>query len=177
MRKLKLAMVLPIILFAVAALLLQFAGPRDFYVSTPRLICWGLNAPALLFRTLNPIGWGPTFGWLPRSVLGFDTDDLFFLAGVIFVWYFVGRAIDRQGGSKPKARPRTATALIVHTLLLAVGGLLFYLGLRDFQDPTFGNLGHRPYRGILTFLWSGNLIFLSGRALVRVTRRGLARSV
>jgi len=172
MRKLRLALVLPITQFVIATILLKW-GDRTvppgkvMYVHTARLICWGLNAPALLFRFLNPIGWGPMWDGLPRSILGFDTDDLFFLLGVIVVWYFVGRALDRRPASE-KVAPRgtvTVATLMVCFVVLALGGLLSFAGVHDLVHPSSNNPYH-SVRGLLTLIWSVSLIFLSVRWLL-----------
>lgn len=175
MHKLKLALVLPIIQLAIAATLLQWGYrapvPRgsELYVPTVRLICRGLNAPALLFRMLNPIGLGPAFDWVPRSMLGFDTDDLFFLVGVIIVWCLVGRALDQRRTSTTAARSRMATVLIMCLLLMAVGGLLLWLALHDLQHPGYENLDP-PVGAFLTLMWSASLVVLSGKGLLRAIR-------
>jgi hypothetical protein len=177
MQKLRLALVLPIIQFVVAAILLQSGDPHvPMYVPTARLICWGLSAPALLFRALNPIGWGPTFERLPRSIVGVDTDDLFFLAGVIVVWYIAGRALDQRRTSKTAGRSGILTTSIVYPLLLVLGGVLLFGGLYDLEHPSSNNPDH-PVRGLLTLMWSVSLIFLSGRGLVRAIRHAFRGSV
>lgn len=169
MRKLKMAFVLPMFQVVLAAILLRWAGPADFYVPTSKLICWGLNAPALLFRV--QAGWGPISAWVPGSILGVDTSDLFFLVGVTVVWYLVGRALDRRGVPQTEGRHAMVVNVAAHCCLLMLGGFLFYAGLQDFWNPNYGGFGIRPERGILMFLWSGSLIFLSGRTLVQATRR------
>ena len=159
MRKLKLAVALPVVQAILAATLLYVAGPlRGPPVATARLICMGLNAPAVFFSFL---GLG--------TVFGIDGSDLSFLVGVIVVWYLVGRALDRRWVPRTIEESVMVPA-VARGFLLAMGGLLLYIGLFDFQDPTFDNLSHRPERGILTVLWSCSLIFLSGRALVRMIR-------
>jgi len=141
------------------------------YVPTARLICRGLNAPAVLFNVLDPIEWGVAPSWLPHSVFGFDTGDLFFLAGVIVIWYLVGRALDQRRALTAAGRRQVVTALIVYSLLLALGGLLLFAGLQDFRPPQFSNLDYRPERAILTLIWAAGLIFVSGRGLVGMVRR------
>jgi len=106
-QKPKLAVVLPAVQFVFAAILLQWSYrtpiPRgtELYVPTSRLICRGLNAPALLFSEVDyyfvQSEAAPT--WTARPILGFYADDLFFLLGVIVVWYFAGRALDLRATS------------------------------------------------------------------------------
>ena len=164
----KLAVVLPFVQFAVAAILLR---------SGYRQICYGLSAPALLFKFLDPVGWGPTFRRLPQSVLGFDTDDCFFLIGVIVVWYFVGRVLDGRRKSKTSRAHGRGTVLIVFPLLLVLGGLLFPFGLLELIGPQhFRNAGHLHESGLLTLTWSVSLIFVSVRGLLRAIRLGLSNA-
>jgi len=107
LHKLRWTWALPITQSLVAASLLQWGysvpAPRgsELYVPTARLICRGLNAPALIFRMFDPIRYGPEFDWIPRSTLGFDSDDLFFLVGVIVVWYIAGRSLDGVALERP----------------------------------------------------------------------------
>jgi hypothetical protein len=174
MRKLKLAGVLPIMQFVIAASLLQYgyrasvAHGTEFYVPTARLICLGLNAPAMLFMHLNPTSWGEAFDFLPRSVLGFDTDDLFFLLGVVVVWYFVGRAVDQRQFSRTAGKRRIMAPLTACPLLLALGGLLFHWGQQNLKNP-YDN-PDPPFGAVLMLAWAVSLIFFSGRWLVRTIR-------
>jgi hypothetical protein len=171
----KLALVLPIVQFAIAAPLLYLAGANRSPVPTTRLVCSGLNAPAVLFAKLIAAA-GVALKWLPGLVYlpGLDYDveisDIFILVGVILVWFLVGRSIDRQRGPNPEVKSRTATALLWYTFLFATGGLLFFVGLLDFQQPNFDNLSHRLYRGILTLLWAVSLIFIASKGLTRTIR-------
>jgi hypothetical protein len=175
MRRFRLALVLPVIQFVIAAILLQWGYrtpvPRgsELYVPTVRLICRGLNAPALLFRFLNPISRGPEFDWIPRSVIGFDTDDIFFLFGVIIVWYIAGRALDQRGTSTTAERSGIAVVLVPGILLLALGVLLSLVGLHDLGPSRPNNPGP-PIGAVLTLMWSVTLICLSGRRLVQAIR-------
>jgi len=172
MHKLRLAIVLPIIQVVIAAILLRLGKrpPVAMFVPTAQRINWGLNAPALLFRAVPVFvaGREPASTWPSRSVLGFDVSDLFFLVGVIVVWFLVGRALDRRRTSKTAGGHRSATALVAHPLLLALAGLLFYLGLlerRSYLDLV---------RTLLMWIWSASLIFVSIRGLVRVLRHPTA---
>jgi hypothetical protein len=175
MRKLRFTWFLPAIQFVIATILLQwgYRAPvsrgSEMYVPTGQLICKGLNAPALLFRFLDPIPWGPKFDWIPRSILGFYTDDLFFLAGVIVVWYIVGRALDHRRTSRRARQSSVAIALVRCSLLLALGVILFFAGLRDL-GPRRSNNPAPPVGAILTLVWSIALIFGSGRRLVASIR-------
>ena len=172
MRKIKLAAILPATQLAFAAALLRIADRVDIpygtelYVPTARLICMGLNAPALLFRFLDPIMWGPRFAVLPSSLLGFDTHDLFFLIGVTVVWCVVGRALDRRGTLESALEGRSIGAVLVQLLLLALGVLLFMAGVHDLEHPASNN-PNQPIRAFLTFVWSVSLVWVSGLAILR----------
>lgn len=172
MRKLKLAFILPIIQFFLAAILVQlsYRAPRppgaEYYVPTVWLICRGLNAPAQLLSALVPITWGPASEWLPNPVLGFYKGDVFFLVGVIVVWYLVGRVLDRRRTQETPGRRRTFTALVAHPLLLATGGLLFFSGLHNLGTNRL-NYPDPPWDAYLTLTWSVTLFFFPGRGLAK----------
>ena len=144
------------------------------YVPTPRLICFGLNAPALLFKFLDPFSWGLEWDRLPRSLLGFDMMDLCFLLGVVVVWYLVGMALDRwRTACAPKRRGLFVT-IALYVPLLALAVLLLYLGLHDLGPQQPENFDP-PVGAYLTLLWSVALTLLSGKAfllLIRPTFRG-----
>jgi len=169
MRKMRLALVLPIIHFVAAATLLQWAyrvpvpHGSGFYVPTVRLICEGLNAPALPFKALA------VFSPNASSVHGLPTPDVVFLVGVLLVWCIVGRALDQRWESQAAAQPTTAIALFAYALLLILSGILLFLGLYGL-GPGRPNVADPPVRAFLTLMWSGGLIFLSGRGLVRAIR-------
>lgn len=172
MRKMKLSLVLPVSQALIAAALLKIGDSvqpphgAEFYVPTLRLICMGVNAPALLFRFLDPISHGPEFGWFPRSVLGIDTNDFFFLIGVFVLWYFVGRAFDKRSVPLDPRRHSRASRLIVFSLILALGILLSGVGLWDVAHP----LPNGPVRAILTLVWAVGLICTSIGGIVLTFR-------
>jgi len=167
MHKLRLALVLPVVQCIGAAFLLRW-GYNDRIYDTPpaHLICRGLNAPALLFRFMNPIALGEKYDWLPRSMLGFDTSDLFFLVGVVVVWYLVGHALDHRQTVTGAKRRSLATALIVNVVLIVLG-VLFLLGA---QYAFARQLVYYPYshiRAVLLLAWGLGLTFFSIRGLIR----------
>ena len=176
MPKLKFATVLPISQFVIAVILLQLGDPRLSYVHTARLVCWGLNAPAMVSRGLGLLcgRWG--LPCLTGPIAGFYTDDLFFLAGVVVVWYLVGRALDQRRTSQTVREVGRAMTLIACSLLLALGGLLLLLGLDYLRNPRF-NSPNYPVVAVPMLMWSPSLIFLSGRGLVRAIRHALRVSV
>lgn len=186
MRKLRLAIVLPIIQVVVASLLLLWADraaipPPNFSVAW--LLCRSLNAPVMLLMILFGGNWNfvPQIPFVGRA---------FFLITVGFVWYLVGRALDRRG-AKPAREPRIVTVLAVRSLVLVTGLLLLFIGWRELSDKIFPSVSAfltfmrmagftLPILGLigtfLTLAWSVSLIFLSGRTFVRLIRRRVARS-
>ena len=182
MHKLKLAVALPCIQFALATALLYFEGPSGVPRPIAKLVCDGLTAPAYLLAKLIYLSLDAALdviqigsAWRTRVIYGFSLEDIFFLAGVIVVWWLVGRAIDRRAFPKPESRSRTA--LTWHALLLALGGLLFYASLNDYMYPIFFSIPRLSYRGILTFVWACSLIYISGRGLARAIRPSSRESV
>jgi hypothetical protein len=156
-RRLRWAIVLPLVQFVVAAII-QLSPSWSPW----RDICSGMNAPALLFRAVPLIlaEWRPESPWLSWSILGVYVSDFFFMLGVIVVWLLVGRALDQGRTSRTSRSRGFAAALIVHPLLLVLGGFLSYVGF--YLDDLV--------RTLLTWLWSVSLIFVSVRGLVAAIR-------
>jgi hypothetical protein len=185
MRKLKLAIVLPIIQVLVASILLLWADraailPPNFSVAW--LLCRSLNAPVMLLMSLFGGNWYfvPEIPFVGRGL---------FLMSVAALWYLVGRALDRRGAT-PAREPRLITVLAVQSLVLVAGVLLLLIAWRDVSYPetSFRGafldvvriVGATPVLGLigtfLTLAWSVSLIFLAGRTIVRLIRRGVAGS-
>src|SRR5262249_54091212 len=141
MSRLKWAVILPAVQVAIAAIVFQWdyriVPPRgtEYWVSEPRLIvARGLDAPALLMRPLASI-LGPTEtkpGWISLEVLGFYSDDFFFLLGVAITWALAGRRLDRRNLPQAKGKKATAVALVISVLLVGMAVLLFFLAKHDF---------------------------------------------
>ena len=101
MRKLKLAIILPIIQVLVAVVLLLQAdrthgpGGLDYHYFPPAwLICKGLNAPAMLLL----VPFGGTWYFVPQIPI---VGRSLFLISVMIVWYFVGRWPGKSGARAP----------------------------------------------------------------------------
>jgi hypothetical protein len=162
MRTVKFALVLPVVQAIGAVVLLHIAGPlQGPPLPTARVICWGLSAPALLFRALTRLTRG--------RLLGFQPDDVFFLLGVVVVWYFVGRTFDRRPAHRSVSARGIVTALIACSILVTVGGLLLLTGWQGLH-PRLGVLPINPYPAVFMLIWAGGLFFLSGRAIVKTVR-------
>lgn len=177
MRKLRWAWVLPLIQFVTATILLRWGyrapGPRgaEYYVPIGHRICWGLNAPAVSFRILGSylIRSKQPSGSVILRDFGFGADDLLFLAGVVIVWYLVGRALDGQRTSRTSGGHGIALALMARLLLLALGCLFLFV--------VFERYNHLDHAGaFLTATWSVSLIVLSGRWFVRLGFQSLRGS-
>jgi len=165
MRKLKLAVVLPIIQVLVAIVLLLRAertpvpaGLDYYYHPRAWLICKGLNAPAMLL--LIPFG-GTWYFVPPIPIVG----RALFLISVAIVWYFVGRLLDRRRAPIRAREHRIPTTLLLQFLLLVAGGILFDGGLNELKAPITTGAG-----AVLTFVWAVSLIFFSSTSLLRALR-------
>ena len=172
MRKLKLRWILPLLQVALALFLLVPSGVPEKPAPISRSICLGLSAPAMFFIYAYPTLWGESFDFLPRSIGGRDTRDLFLLVGIAVVWYLVGRAIDRRLSRDRKtgrsARPRRLSQV----LLLAMGIYLLLIAVNELLYPRFGG----PYLAIPTLVWSGTFITISGWGLMKPMLQKLQRT-
>jgi hypothetical protein len=107
---------------------------------------------------------GPTEtspGWIPREVLGFYSDDFFFLIGVAITWTLVGR---RLGG-----RVSIGVGIVKSVLLAGIGVLLFFLARHDFLFRLNSGPNISPF---LALAWSISLVYLAVRGLVRLRQAG-----
>jgi hypothetical protein len=140
MRKLGLRFILPAAQLALALILLYWgnhtkAPPHSDTPFTPSvtLICFGINAPALLLLALGAWIGTPRMDKAPVMLSGFGLDEWFFFAGVILCWYLVGLWLDSR------AFPRVKTdKLRVKNLVLSLGACSrsCSLPIDDFFDRT-----------------------------------------
>ncbi len=181
MPRLKLALVLPIVQVGITAILTQWAdrvswillgssrapGPLvhlHLFVIELRVIWRGVNAPAF------PLG---QLVWVLPSyrILGFGVDDLFYLVGVLILWYLIGRKLDRRRIVIPAAESRTTITKILSLLFtLALGMYLFVLSLVNFHEQfSFAREYYTRFDGLavcgLFLIWSLILIISSGLKL------------
>jgi hypothetical protein len=172
MRKIKLAIVLPVFQLLLAAGLLEaaYVGRPAFpphgdelYVPTLRLICLGINAPAWVLTIL--------LSGLPlRNVelFGLYTSDFEFLAFVAVVWFFVGKALDARATPRRPKPPRTPGRIVSRASLVVLGLVLFVMALSSLRSPArYNNVSGNILEGILSLSWSLLLIVFSGRQLWR----------
>ena len=172
MPKLTFRVILPLMQLAIAVGLLrasEVAPVPQFYVPTARLICWGLNAPAvLLSRAFDPHTWGLTWDWLPNFVFGVDRGDLLFLMGVGAVWYLIGCKADRGRHLEDLTRV-TVRGVLANFAVLAIGSLLGIWGWHLLGYPLANN-PNEAIMAALTFAWSAGLVVVGARGLIHAIR-------
>jgi len=184
MRKLRLALILPILQLLIALALWPYpmGSPKGLVASAPtiRTICLGMDAPALLFPAAVVNRW-PVIRWLPLKPYGlFFTDELAFLFGVILLWGIVGLMLDQLKSATKSLHGRISIAnlLINVTLNLALiyGGIRLFVAGLDwvFPIPQWGNrLGY--FLGSIPLMaWAFALIIFPGLTLVKTIRRKYA---
>jgi hypothetical protein len=179
--RLKLALVLPVVQVGITAILTQWAdrvswillgssrapGPLvhlHLFVIELKMIWRGINAPAF------PLG---QLAWVLPSypIFGFGVDDLFYLVGVLILWYLVGRKLDRRRIGIAAAESRTTTTKILFALpMMALGMYLFVLTIVSFhKEFSFAREYYIRLYGLavcsLFLLWSLILITSSGLKL------------
>jgi hypothetical protein len=179
-RKLRLAVALPVTQLIIAAILLSWGhrlksglGPHPaiFYVPTVTLVCYGISAPALLLRAaLLPLS------QIRFSVASLDAADLLFLSGVVVVWYFVGKAVDRRIHGL-HSRPATVPDVVGNLLAVVVSIILFALAVAGFGSGVLENPFGSTVEAILSMLWSLILIVWSGANIFEVWRHRRVGSV
>jgi hypothetical protein len=187
-RKLRFAFLLPVIQLLVAVLLRQWGrrilGPRGLdtiYVSTPRLLRFGLNAPAILFKipalvptyspTSNP--WALQYRILEFSIFGFSAAELSFLVGVIVLWFLVGRTIDRyRSPGAHQQSSKTGISVLVKIFMIILGACFFVAAVQSFNDfGRYNNPRGNLVQATLFLVWSLVLIILPGFNLVNLFRK------
>ena len=174
MRKLKFAVLLPILGAIVAVVLLEWAylAPLRFpphgdevYVQSPRMVCIGINAPAWPLTLL--------LNMLPLTsvrVFVFPVDDFEFLLAVIVVWYLTGRMLDDRAVHQKSDLLGMAARTVVWNLLLIAWGIgIFVMAMAPLRSPRrYSNPAGNIVEGILFLAWSLVLFVFPGRQLMRV---------
>jgi len=130
------------------------------YFATPTLICGGINAPARFLAATSRLF--DRVDHAQPTIAGLTLDYVFFMIGVLILWYLVGRALDnRQLG---RSAWSITKQLLAGGPLALLGSLFFYNGLQGFLTPSrwnnqIGNIA----QSLLFMLWS--LVFLAVPAL------------
>jgi hypothetical protein len=144
MRKLRLAVILPVGQVIIALALFEW-GERQWvgkglFVPTGRLLCFALNAPALLFLKLLDL----FPDWNAPRICGFYFDEIFFLPGVAVLWYLIGRALDRRRTPHTQPQGRRTIPKALFNLFLVVYGIYFF------------------FTESVTWFWHRNLLIFGG---------------
>lgn len=170
MRKLSFRHILPLSQVLIASVLLKWddiaLGPQGL---NPLYACYGINAPAITIWQLARI---LQIDYAFASLAPFNLGHLLFLAGVAVVWYWVGRAIDlRQLGKAPELNAAARRHLIWNICLVLLGIYLMIGGLELAHTGrrNNGRIGDLVAPALFE-VWSGFLIVLPGRRLVRAIR-------
>lgn len=178
MRKLKLSFFLPAMQLLLAVSLLYWGAhertasiSEELYVSPATLICFGINAPALLLRALGAWLGMPHVNRASTVVLGFGLEDWFFLFGVVVCWYLLGRWLDHLRSRDPQGLSQRFSpgSLFLNLLLIACGAVLGFLAVRGGQrwSSTLGLIIEKT----LFLIWSAFLILAPSMKLVRRSRK------
>jgi hypothetical protein len=146
------------------------------YVSTPTLICTGINAPARFLAGISFLF--QRFDHPPPTIFGLDMYDTFFLIGIIMLWFLVGWTLDKRRASMEK-RPvwSIAKILLVGVPPSLMGVVLLVAGLQGFITPTCCNNGiGTMLHSILFLIWSLVLLGIPAKNLIRRLSFSSARS-
>jgi hypothetical protein len=193
MRKVRFAVILPTAQVFVAAILLVWTDlaisivyrywwrfPRrevyiDACVIATNTVSHGINAPALLFR-----GLALSLRLQGHPVWGVGVEDVFYLAGVVVLWYLVGRTLDRRRLRITTSASRMSTGRVWFNLLLVLWGTLLFVGcFTSFYELTraSGVNIHTFYFNsdiwalALTLVWALILMIFPGLNLAHWIRR------
>jgi hypothetical protein len=176
--QLSLSWILPIVQVPAAIFLLQWARVSQvvqqkrfdtLYSATPALVCGGINAPAMLFSALAAL-----FDRVDHPVptlFGFTLDYVFFLIGIVILWYVVGSVLDQRQSARrePRLVWTMSTLVLLGGPLALLGALLFYVSLQGLLTPwRWNNYSGNIVRSVLFLLWSFVLI---GLPAIKVTQR------
>jgi len=179
LRKLRFSIILPPIQFLLAVAMFEWArrvpvprGVDTLYFPTATMVCYGINAPAIFLKLLAfPFTRGAK-SWPLPSIFGYGPEELAFLVGVVILWFFVGKELDRQRLGEMASENRITPRRVLLDLLLMVFGIaLFAEGLHGLHTPgKWGNYFGNIAESILFLVWSFVLIFLPGWKLIKRTR-------
>ena len=180
MPKLKSTLFLPVCQFVLAITLFTWGHNVTYpvrldtiYLPTVTLVCYGINAPILLIRPLISLLTSIQIGHGPRSILGFELDEILFLFAVLALWSLVTRWFQTVRGQSEDRTTRTIFGGRVWNIVVAVfGAFLFIAGILLLLPPDrFNNpLGTRV-EATLIIAWACALLFVAGRSLLPHWRR------
>jgi len=180
LNKVRFSLALPSTLLALALAMLEWArrvvAPQHwdtFYWPTPALVCYGINGPAIFFKLLVfPFTRGQPF-WPSVSVFSYGLEDLSFFVGVVVLWFFVGRALDRMMSVEELPERRfIALEVLLNVFVEFLGMALFLLGIQGLRTPgRWNNYSGNVTEKILFLVWSFILILVASRRLKQLLRR------
>jgi hypothetical protein len=180
--KLRLSWILPLVQLPLAIFLLQWGEHSahsaevihmrydTLYAATPTLICGGINAPARLLAATSVFFYRVDHA--PPTIVGFTLDSVFFMIGLLILWYLVGRAFDnRELSPNPRAAWTTTKLFLVGGPLVLLGSLFFYDSLQGFLIPErwnnrIGNIA----QSVFVLIWSLVLLGLPALKLAQRLR-------
>jgi hypothetical protein len=185
--RLKFSWLLPIGQVAVAILLLHWGEQLEIstyrrmrydtlYVSTPALVCAGINGPARFVASLSHFFY--RYDHAPPTVFGLDLERAFFFLGVAILWFLVGRTIDTRRTSKgPPATWGVSKFVLVGAPLALMGASLLYVSVIGLFTP--GRLNNEigsTLNSVLLLFWSLALLSIPVLALSRRLRIPVSKS-
>jgi hypothetical protein len=170
--KLRLSWILPLVQLPLAIFLLVWGNHSEqsadvirmhfdtLYAATPTMICIGINAPARFFAATSRLF--DRVDHAPPTIAGLTLDYVFFMIGIVILWYLVGRTLDNRRLGR-SAWSITKLLLIAGPLAL-LGSFFFYDALQGFLRPgRYNNQIGNISESLLFMMWS--LVFLAVPAL------------
>jgi hypothetical protein len=156
-----------------SALPRQMCAP---YLPTPMLICYGIDAPAIVLRRLLLLPLELRSIAIPL-IVGFRLDDIVLLFCVAFVWYFVGKRLDTKLSPAKSARRRMTFAWLFWNLsLLSLGVVFFFEAIDGLRYPgRWDRLFGRIAESILFLIWAQSLLSIPVLRIVNEIRRKFVR--
>jgi len=174
LNKVRFSLILPLAQLPLAVAMLEWArrvvAPQrwdTFYWPTPALVCYGINGPAIFFKLLVfPFTRGQPF-WPSVSMLGYGLEDLSFFVGVVILWFFVGRALDRiMSVEELPERRLIGLSVLLNVFVAFLGIALFLLGIKSLRTPgRWNNYSGNVTESILFLAWAFILIVVASLRL------------
>jgi hypothetical protein len=170
--KLRLSWILPLVQLPLAIFMLEWGEHSaqsaevirmrydTLYAATPTLICIGINAPAKFLAATSYFF--DRVDHAQPTIAGLSLDYVFFMIGILILWYLVGRALDNH--QLGRSAWSITKLLLAGGPLALLGSLFFYNSFQGFLTPyrwnnQIGNIGE----SLLFMVWS--LVFLAVPAL------------
>lgn len=172
MRKLRFALILPLIQLAIAWNLLVWKGQYITFLGNARAFCFAINAPIMVM--LAPFYYLAPLRWMPSDIMGIRSDNFLALVAVGILWLLVGLRIDRF---RREIRPRLDVSpfrnMLLNVFFMVCGTWLFVrVGMEWILRADSGGR-HMPsdiLHGAIAIAWSVFLIVPAVRSLLRAIR-------